>query len=209
MGKSNPIVFNFYLKNLNTFYYKDVALFGQDKDNEFTKLIKSENKDFFDLSLGNWNINNYPYKHDKKYDLVLCTRCAYFSKNPEKTLNEFYNILNPGGTIFIDWGLGDHWRFNNYKIGWLKNSEHEYAYCKDNFLWSTVWHDSLLGNSEYKLFEKWTKSFNYLNVKQAIFDEVPSVLDITKFDNVEIDVKALWPNSPQLYILCKFKKDIF
>jgi len=209
MGKSNPIVFNFYLKNLNTFYYKDVALFGQDKDNEFTKLIKSENKDFFDLSLGNWNINNYPYKHDKKYDLVLCTRCAYFSKNPEKTLNEFYNSLNPGGTIFIDWGLGDHWRFNNYKIGWLKNSEHEYAYCKDNFLWSTVWHDSLLGNSEYKLFEKWTKSFNYLNVKQAIFDEVPSVLDITKFDNVEIDVKALWPNSPQLYILCKFKKDIF
>lgn len=209
MGKSNPIVFNFYLKNLNTFHYKDVALFGQDKDNEFTKLIKSENKDFFDLSLGNWNINKYPYKHDKKYDLVLCTRCAYFSKNPEKTLNEFYNMLNPGGTIFIDWGLGDHWRFKNYKIGWLKNSEHEYAYCKDNFLWSAVWHDSLLGNSEYKLFEKWTKSFNYLNVKQAIFDEVPSVLDITKFDNVKIDVKALWPNSPQLYILCKFKKDIF
>lgn len=206
MGKSNPYVFSFYHNNLDLIDYDSVGFFGQEADNHFTNTISAQNRDFYDLSLGNWNINSFPYNINKKYDLIVCTRCAYFSKHPEKMLEEFFQALNPGGIIFIDWGLGDHWRFKDYKVGWVKNSEQEHAYEEGNFLWSTVWHDSFLNNSEYKLFENWVKRFGYEDVKSAIKDEVPVILNLSKYENVQLDIKSLWPESPQLYVLCKFQK---
>ena len=206
MGKSNPHVFSFYLSNLKKQKRKSVGIFGQEADNSFTSSIASDEKDFYDLSLDNWDINNFPYNISKKYDLIVCTRCAYFCKNPEKMMEEFYQMLNPDGEIFIDWGLGDHWRFSDYKVGWVKNNEQEHAYKENNFLWSTVWDDSFLEYPEYKAFESCVKRYGYEDVKTAIDLEVPSILDLEQYKDVKVKMLALWPESPQLYILCQFRK---
>ena len=44
--------------------------------------------------------------------------------------------------IFLDWGLGDHWRFKNYKVGWFKDGEHEWFYNKtSNDLYIRLFND--------------------------------------------------------------------
>ena len=142
----------------------------------------------------------------QKYDTIVCTRCAYFGKDLNDFFTRCYNNLTNNGEIFIDFGLGDHWRFKNYKIGWVKNGEHEHAYKDNNFLWSTVWDESFLEDEQYKLFEERVKSFKYNNVKQAIFNEVPTVLELKEIEdkfNISTSLLALWTDSPQLYILLK------
>ena len=212
MGKSDPIVFNFYLKNLETkTKYDKVAIFGQVSENNFTKNIISNSKTFYDLQLKNWNINEFPYKIKEKFDLIVCTRCAYFSKEPEKLINSFIEALKDDGTLLIDWGLGDHWRFDDFKVGWVKNNQQEYAYSDDNFLWSTVWHDRFSSHVEFLKFEKEINKFGYFDLKSAILKEVPSILDLNslltnKKVSVECDMLTLWPQSPQLYILLKMRK---
>ena len=119
MGKSDPYLLRYYLSFLEDKCYDVVGYFGQACDNFISKNIRSKESFFYDLSLKNWNINTFPYKVNKKFDLIVCTRCAYFSKEPIKMLLEFKSMLNPGGTILIDWGLGDHWRFDMFKVGWV------------------------------------------------------------------------------------------
>ena len=114
-------------------------------------------------------------------------------------------ILNDNGHLLVDWGLGDHWRFEEYKVGWVKNEEQEYCYGEDNFLWSTVWHESFLNHSECQKFSEWIKKKKYDDLEKAINDEVPSILSPEKlsglFKSVMIDMVSLWEESPQLYIL--------
>ena len=131
-------------------------------------------------------------------------RCAYFSKDPEDFILRCYDSLKPNGKLYVDWGLGDHWRFSNYKIGWIKNEEHEYAYHDDNYLWSTIWDDSFLEDINFKLFENRVAKFGYENVKDAVFAEVPKVLDFSFIDNFfdfGIDVFTAWEDFPQIYFL--------
>lgn len=120
-------------------------------------------------------------------------------------------MLNPSGILFIDWGLGDHWRFEDYKIGWVKDNQHEHAYEQDNFLWSTVWHDSFRKHKAYNEFCSNVKKFNYTDVYKSIVDEVPSVLDLNALTaqqiNIEYNMLSLWPDKPQLYILLKVKNE--
>ena len=140
----------------------------------------------------------------KKYDIIVCTRCAYFAKDPEDLIRRCADNLNPNGKLYVDWGLGDHWRFENYKIGWVKDDEHEYAYKKDNFLWSTVWDDSFLDDEQFKLFSDRVKKFGYDDIKKAIFEETPQVLqlkNIKKYFNLLYNNIVLWNDKPQLYIL--------
>ena len=112
--------------------------------------------------------------------------------------------------MYIDWGLGDHWRrFKNYKVGWVKEGEHENAYEEDNYLWSTVWDDSFLLDEQLQLFSKRIKKFGYLDIKKAIMGEVPRILEfnyIGKYFEVSYDMLALWEDRPQLYILVKATK---
>ncbi len=208
MGKSDPFIIPAYRSLIDTDKtYESVALLGFSEHNGLTKSITSSNFDFYDLALGNWNINN-PWNIEKKYDLVVCTRCAYFCKNLDEFFQNISKILNPGGEFLIDWGLGDHWRFKNYKIGWVKDGEQEYAYEDDNFLWSTVWHDEFLKSAEYSKFQSWVKRFGYDSVKDAIFNEVPSVFDLQNLpQNIRSGAVliALWQESPQLYIILKGK----
>ena len=161
--------------------------------------------DLYDQQLENWDINSQ-WELPKKYDTIICTRCPYFAKDPEDFIARCYDNLNEDGRLFIDWGLGDHWRFEDYKIGWVKNGEQEYAYQEDNFLWSTVWDDSFLAHEQFQIFINRIEKFGYNNIKEKIHEEVPSILtlDFVKiFFDVEYDILTLWEDKPQIYILLK------
>ena len=101
------------------------------------------------MSLDNWDINS-DWLLPEKYDLIICTRCAYFSKDPADFIQKCKSILKPMGWLFVDWGLGDHWRFKNYKVGWLKDREHEYAAYNNfkSYVMSAVWNDKWEENQE-------------------------------------------------------------
>tara|TARA_B100000287_G_C20554282_1_gene749760 strand:- start:208 stop:810 length:603 start_codon:yes stop_codon:yes gene_type:complete len=178
-----------------------IALLGF-KDNRISS------GDLYDLELGNWNINS-DWKLPKKYNSIISTRCPYFAKNPKDFIKRCYDNLEDNGEIFLDWGLGDHWRFENYKVGWVKDGEHEFAYKNDNFLWSTIFDKSFLKNEHYLLFEERIKKFGYNNLKEAIYKEVPEVLEfdyIKKYFNVSYELLTVWEDLPQLYIFIRGQK---
>ena len=179
MGRSDPHIFNFYNQNIKP--SGSTALLGFTNNKWF-------DGDLYDLQLGNWNINS-EWELSKKYDTIIC--------------------LNDGGKLYVDWGLGDHWRFKDYKIGWVKNKKQEYSYHEDNYLWSTVWDDSFINNPEYNKFEQRVSKFNYTDVKKAIHKEVPSlcqIKSIKKYFNLSYNMLALWNDMPQLYILISGEK---
>jgi SAM-dependent methyltransferase len=197
MGISDPYINSFYCHYIKP--QGETALLG------FTH--NWCDGDLYDLQLGNWNIND-DWKLEKKYDTIISLRCPYFAKDPEMFIKKCHENLNEGGKLYIDWGLGDHWRFKNFKVGWTKDGEHEYAYEDDNFLWSTVWDESFLSDPQYQKFEQ---SINYpIGVKEAIFNEVPSVLllsDIKKYFNLKYNLLYLClTHKPQLYILVSGEK---
>jgi SAM-dependent methyltransferase len=198
MGRSNSILSPIY----QSFSPEgSVALLGF-TDNQLFK------GDLYDLQLDNWDINSQ-WELPKKYDTIISTRCPYFAKDPKDFIKRCYNNLNPGGTVFLDWGLGDHWRFENYKIGWVKGKEHEYCYKDDNYLWSTVWDDEFLEENEFKKFSTNLNKFGYKDIKQAIYNEVPVVLELSfikKYFNISYKLLSLWEDKPQLYIFIEGKK---
>ena len=130
MGKSDNIIFGIYMSKINewlgTLEFQNIAFLGQAGENPLSEVISSTGKrDFFDLSLNNWNINDKDWEiENNSYDLIVCTRCAYFAKNPLDFITKCHGLLKPGGSMLVDWGLGDHWRFENYKVGWVKDGEH-------------------------------------------------------------------------------------
>ena len=211
MGKSDPIVFSKYFNILRSVTQKSdlgelsICFLGFSGPNIFTNSIASRFNTFYDLSLKNWNINDKKWNIEKNYfDIVICTRVAYFSQNPNQLIKNCHNILKTDGILLIDWGLGDHWRFDKYKIGWVKDDEHEYAYHDDNFLWSCVWDDSFLEHPEFIKFSNWVEKFGYSDVKEAIDSEVPSLATtstLTSLFNISCDIVALWEESPQLYLI--------
>lgn len=209
MGKSDPIVFNEYkeiLQGINNI--NSAAFLGYSNENDFTNSIKATTKNFYDIQLGNWNIND-DWKLNQKYDLIVSTRCPYFSKDPLKFVEKCLAHTTENGHILLDWGLGDHWRFDNFKVGWIRNGEHEFAYYPDNFLYSCYWNDSLLKDKNVVLFWDCVKKnlkYGY-EEKDKLIDvvkkEVPSIVD---YKVKKIKTLFLWPDSPQLYIITLIEK---
>ena len=194
MGKSDPVLWPFYEKHIKP--QGKVALLGFTNNNWF-------DGDLYDLQLNNWNINDN-WALNGKYDTIISLRCPYFAENPEDFIVRCHNNLNDGGKLYVDWGFGDHWRFKNYKVGWLKNGEQEYAYKEDNFLWSGIWDDSFLLADEVQLFSERIKKFGYYNLKEAVFHETPFILDfnfINKYFDISYNTRTLWEYMPQLYIM--------
>ena len=200
MGRSDSYVFDFYNEHIKP--AGSVALLGYTNNSQYQG-------DLYDMQLNNWNINS-DWHLKQKYDTIICTRCAYFAEDPWDFVEKCYEHLNKNGILYVDWGLGDHWRFDDYKIGWVKNGQQEYAYQDDNYLWSTVWDKRFKSNDQYKLFCKNVEKFGYNNVQKAIIKEVPRILNleyIKLFFNVEYDILHLSTTShPQLYILIKGQK---
>lgn len=194
MGRTNSILFPWYKSLIKP--KGDVALLGFPDNNLFSG-------DLYDRSLKNWDINS-DWELSKKYDTIVCTRCAYFSSHPEEFILKCYDSLNSDGLLFVDWGLGDHWRFDNYKVGWKKDGEHEYAYGEDNFLWSAIWDESFLEDEQYQLFQKRILRFGYEDLLKAIVDEVPSVMHLNVvryYFDINVNHLACWEDLPQLYTL--------
>lgn len=199
MGKSDPFIFQFYNSNIRP--RGEVAQLGS-TDN---RLFRGE---LYDRALNNWEINS-DWSLDSKYDTIVCTRCAYFCKDLTTFFNKAHDSLEDGGILYVDFGIGDHWRFEPYKIGWVKDGDQEHAYWDDNFLWSTVWDDRLLEDKAYQQFCKYVEKKGYTDVKQAIHDEVPEIMNIKdledKFD-ITYQTMTLWEDSPQFNILLKCVK---
>jgi hypothetical protein len=203
MGKSDPYIFAEYAGILPKFDYESIAFLGQHVNNEFSDLFTSKVKHFYDLQLGNWEINSDWYLQ-QTYDLIICTRCAYFSKDPEIFVKKIKDHLTKDGIALIDWGLGDHWRFENYKVGWVRQGEHEFAYNPNNFLYSCYWNDNLLLEKDVKEFWNAVRknpSYGYENcvdLVAIINSEIPKIIT---YDAKKIKTKFLWKESPQLYII--------
>ena len=111
MGRSNGYLFPFYKKHIIP--NGKVALLGFTENNLF-------DGDLYDLRLKNWNINS-DWKLKTNYDTIISLRCPYFAKNPLEFIKKCHENLSEGGKIYLDWGLGDHWRFPTYKIVPLPN----------------------------------------------------------------------------------------
>jgi SAM-dependent methyltransferase len=212
MGKSDPHVFDLYSQLLPKKTYNNVAFLGFSGPSPFTDSIQSFKKDFYDMSLSNWDINSKDWEIEKKYDLVVSTRCPYFAKDPRNFIEKSIDLLVAGGFFLADWGLGDHWRYENFKIGWVKNGEHESFYKDDNYLQSFVWHSALNSSPEFLDFKENVKKLGYEDVEKAMEDEVPSLMNLEDPDfeidkyNMKVGLLSLWPERPQLYVCYLFEK---
>lgn len=194
MGISNSIILPFYREHIKP--SGEVALLGFTNNKIF-------NGDLYDLELGNFDINS-EWTLPKKYDTIICTRCAYFARNPFDLITRCNEHLKDNGRLFIDWSLGDNWRFP-FKIGWItKDGNQEFAYRPNNFLWSTVWDDNFLNNTECKKFIEYIKKFGYTDLKKAIEEEVPSILKLSDMEtlfNVKYNILAFNNPTVQIYFL--------
>ena len=166
--------------------------------------------DLYDRQKQNWEING-KWKLNKMYNTIICTRCAYFSKDPEDFIKRCRENLNSGGRLYVDWGIGDHWRFQNFKVGWVKDGEHEFAYGSDNLLWSGVWDDSILDHVECKKFQNEIQKKGYgRDLKKYIYDEIPHVIElssINRYFRTEYSVLTLTNPLPlTMYVLIKGEK---
>jgi len=211
MGKSDPVIFEEYLnviEECNTLKLNAVAFLGFSGENDLTRRIFGKTRHFYDRDLSNWEINS-DWVLQQKYDLIVCTRCAYFSKDPKNFVKNCLNHTEDGGHLLVDWGLGDHWRFPDYKIGWVRNGKREFAYSNENFLYSCFWRPELEADEEVKKFWSFVKKgkFGYENsdsLSAIIEMEVPSIVD---YRAKIIKTVFMWPNEPQLYIITLVNKD--
>jgi hypothetical protein len=205
MGKSNAYLNPIYNK---LFPKKNpTALLGFQSIPTFIE--NKEDIDLYDLELKNWDINS-DWKLNRKYKSIICTRCLYFCKDPIIFLKKCKEYLLEDGEIFVDFGLGHHWtKFKNFKVGWVKDGEHEWEYKEDNFLWSGIWNDSFLKNEQVKLFEKRIRKYGYTDLKKAVYDELPSLIELNEikelFKEINMDFLALCEDMPQLYMFINLK----
>lgn len=210
MGKSDAYVFPFYKNSLKPYvnHCDNVAFLGFSAPNHFTDSFDIKNKEFYDYQLGNWDINsNWVLK--SKFNLIICTRCAYFAKDPRQFIQKSLQHLSPGGTLLVDWGLGDHWRFKKFKIGWVRDEEHEYAsYEEKHYLQSAYWLQKFDKEPKVLQFLDACKQFGYdtsVSISKYIEQEVPNVCSIEFDELVFHDFLFLWPDFPQLTLLTLFK----
>ena len=206
MGKSDHIVYEWYRTRSIIPLGRKVLFLGQTGHNEFTRSLDSD-ATFLDLTNGRWEINSGPWPNEK-FDAVVCTRCAYFASDAQYFINQCKSMIKPGGVAFIDWGLGDHWRFENFKVGWVSGDEHENVIYGDHrsLLFSTFWHPELETHPDVEKFKSWIEKYGYFGpLATHIAREVPSIASSVGEAECQIDCLAIWPDSPQLYILTQFK----
>jgi hypothetical protein len=199
MGRSDPLLYKFYSENIKP--RGEVAQLGSTNN----RLFRGE---LFDRMLDNWEINS-EWDLSRKYDTIICTRCAYFAKDLKDFFKRAHGHLEDGGIFYVDFGIGDHWRYDNYKIGWIKDGEQESAYWEENYLWATVWHDNFLDDEQYKKFCEYVEKKGYVDVKKAIYKETPEVLNLEGLDGmfeVTYNTLTLWEDSPQFNVLLKCVK---
>lgn len=215
MGVSDAKLTPWYREKVKNFRGK-IALLG------FTEVPSWVPKDqdyrCFDLQLGNFDINKLSdfYDNNKEnrfgYDAVICTRVSYFCKDLDLLESVIYLITKPSGKIFIDTGIGDHWRYPIYKVGWVDNDgEHEKAYGNQKL--HSFFYDI---NTTNKAFHEFAEAaLNYYSednqdIHKIIAAEVPHLKIIFNLFSSwiieDIDYLYLPDPRPQLYIGCTLLK---
>jgi hypothetical protein len=200
MGDNDRRIIPFYKQNIHP--VPQVALLGSPDNSKFEGTT-------YDLQLGNWNINSDDWDIPQKFNTVICTRCAYFAKSPMDFFRKAYGILNKGGKLYVDWGLGDHWRFPNYKVGWVKDGEQEFAYAESNYLWSCVWDEKFEQENCIIQFKESVSRFGYSNITQAVYKECPSVCHFDCVKNANLfsfsEPKMIYCEKPNPSVLILFE----
>jgi hypothetical protein len=159
-------------------------------------------------AIENWTIDNYDI-----YDGIVCTRVAYFSKSPIELVERLSIVGKKNCKILIDWGIGDHWRFEPLNVGWYHpDGVQEFAYASGNFLWSTVWNNDWASDSEvwdfFLAMERHDKKYDMTlgNTTNQILEEFPVVVNTRAFEKHmtgEWTHHMFWPEAPQLYHIFK------
>ena len=111
--------------------------------------------------------------------------------------------------LYVDWGLGDHWRFDNFKVGWTKDGETEYGGNPDYKLHSAIWDDSFFDHKECQIFAEEIKRHGYDDLRSAVFDEVFAVMRVDAVRELfDVEYEILTTTKPylQMYVLLKAKK---
>ena len=208
MGKTNSKIFPIYKQKaleLGITEEDHVAAFGCTEQPTWL----DNHCDLYDEQLGNWEINSLFPQGESKYDAVVCTRVAYFAKDPLKLIGQFHRLLKPGGRLLIDWGLGDHWRYNDFHIGWNhKTGMMEEAY--GNKLHSAIWTPTLDDDPQVKAFRHDCEKLGYdsdneIGMYDILNAEVDCVRDVSEFlpmlSDCTLSAHAFWPDAPQLYMI--------
>ena len=211
MGRSDPFVFQWWAGQLPQELGR-TAFLGQAGPNSFSQQLFSEGQDFYDLMLGNWEINSSWNIPHEMYDTVICTRCPYFASDPGGLIKKCLSITRRGGTVFLDWGLGDHWRFPMFKVGWVRGGEHERVTFGTHvsMLYSCFWDVSLENDLNVVEFRRRLGRFGYTDdqpLGEIIRQEVPAILGLSSCGPARVNTLFLWPEAPQLYIGTAFIKD--
>ena len=183
-----------------------VAFLGFRGENAFTQRVVAQHRDFYDKFIGNWEINS-DWALSMQYDLIVCTRCSYFARDPSTFIRKCREHLTEDGRCLSDWGLGAHWKDFKFKVGWVRDDEHEWAYDELNKLHSCMWRTEFADDPEAREF--WAnvlKRFDYAHdasMDEIVRAEVPAIVD---YECERVKLKFLWPESPQLYLISRFKK---
>lgn len=218
MGKSNQIVFPWYARSLPRRHFENVCVLGAVGRDAFTNSIMASRMEFHDITLDGWTIDE-PWcnvQGQAHYDLIVCTRCAYFSSNPEAFVDRCRRLTSRNGIVFIDWGLGDHWRQVPYLVGWC-DKEHSIAEHVEfrtvdgrnhiSRLQSCFWTHALEQHGEARTFRNWIRMHGYDDdraLTEIVTSEVPCILDDTSHVPTSVHLLSLWPDAPQLYILTQY-----
>ena len=172
MGVSDSLLFPWYEKFIQeniAHIDGNVGFFGAPNKNRICQFVEATyhvDGELFDIQLNNWDINKAEWNIHKKFSFIICLRTAYFAKDPEKLLNNFHKILQIGGALIIDWGLGSsHFHRDNpvWTFGWEYEGSRCYAEYQGNryYPWSTFWDNCILQTEPGKLLIKYAKSLEH------------------------------------------------
>ena len=214
MGRSNQYVFPWYARHLPQRRYENACVLGARGSDQFIAGIDAGHIEYHDITLDGWSIDD-DWNPTTTYDLIVCTRCAYFVKDPAAFVRRCRMNTHRSGRVFIDWGLGDHWRKVPYLVGWRDpaRSIHESVEFESptgkhvSYLWSCFWDRQLELRPEAIAFRHDIRMCGYdddVTLTQIIEQEVPVVLDAAIQIPLDVQLLALWPKAPQLYILTQY-----
>lgn len=222
MGRSDPIILPWYERMIRTHckprMNDRVAFLGFSHANQLVNALRNDFKacDLYDLQLDNWNINGDDTIIGQ-YDLIVCTRCAYFACDINSFMSSIMSHLSVDGCAFIDWGYGTHFATSDgsFMVGWHDVKTDRFVvttYANVSApLRSGYWCMSLDHHPASRLFRDRIRTKGYddnRTLREIISDEVPHLVidDDIIIKPYAIDALCLWCDRPQLYVACAFRK---
>lgn len=166
MGKTDSLIIPIYKRYLQKYFSDSVDFFGSTSKDKLCQNIKSAR--FFDLQIGNWNINT---KWSIQTSRAVCLRTSGFAINPNDLITSFSKNMDKNGILLIDWSLGsDHYPRESKKWtwGWGNGADQCYGEYKNKkcYLYSSYLSRNLIISNAYQeLCNFAAKQIHYQQVK--------------------------------------------